>query len=49
MAGRQLYYLKALARGEEDSAPVMVPPTMYAVLKPDRKLIERQALQRKWG
>jgi hypothetical protein len=49
MAGRQIYRLKALARGMKGSAPVLVVPQMYAVLKPDRKLIQRQRLLRLAG
>lgn len=49
ICGQQLYYLKALAQGTPDSAPVLVIPTMYAVLKPDRKMIEGRALARRTG
>ncbi|KAL2213184.1 hypothetical protein CC79DRAFT_8009 [Sarocladium strictum] len=49
ICGQQLYYLKALAQGTPDSAPILVIPTMYAVLKPDRKLIEGRALARRTG
>ena len=39
--------MKAEAAIHLDSAPVLVVPSMYAILKPDRKMVERRALLRR--
>lgn len=49
IASRQLCWLKALSKGQEDSAPVVVVPPMYSILKPDRRQIERLAILRRSG
>lgn len=47
MAGRQLRHLKGLVSGVEGSAPTLVVPPIYPLLKPNRKLIEKEARLRR--
>ncbi|KAH0490704.1 hypothetical protein TgHK011_002161 [Trichoderma gracile] len=47
MAGKQLAYLKAMARSDRgETSKVLVIPEMWGVLRPDKKLITSLALQR---
>ncbi|TFA98169.1 putative RNA-dependent RNA polymerase SHL2 [Trichoderma ghanense] len=47
MAGKQLAYLKAMARSDSgETSKVLVIPEMWGVLRPDKKLITSLAMQR---